>query len=321
MSLKDKIMKIPLRDLLNLKTIADMIRPFYINDPYAKIISKNIFDAGLSLCGFFRNKKGCLILFGEDEYSYLQRLEAKQRYDKLQEFVYDQECAGIIFLKDCIPDEIRAVPLKDKNCNILFSCLDREKTKTIISEILEETLAPVIKKHGVLMDIYGVGVFLTGESGIGKSELALDLISRGHRLVADNIVEIRKIRFDKLRGQSPLELRGCILIKGLGIVNVHKLFGIISTRTVKRIEMVINLILNDDFSSKEYFGAEDSFIEYFDVQLPQRTIPVARGRDMAKIIEVATRDYMMRRKGIIPSHDYEHQRQDLLQDIYNELKG
>ncbi len=312
-------MHITLKELLEIKEISEILKPFCIKEPSAVIGSNRLFSVGLALSGIFRDKPENLMLFGEDEYSYIQSLDPENSCQRLQRLLSEQKCAGMIFLKGCMPDFLSSGG--KQSGNIMISEQGWEKTATIVSEILDELLAPVMTKHGVFMDIYGVGVLLTGESGIGKSELALDLISRGHRLVADDVVEIRKIRFDKIKGQAPNVLKGYIQIKGLGIINVEKLFGIISTRSSKRIEMVIKLIEDDDFTSVQYLGTEECFTSYFDVSLPLKTIPVARGRDMAKIIEVATRDFMMKRKGVNQSVDFEHHRRDILQEFYNELKG
>lgn len=317
-------MQIILKDLLNIREISEILSPFYINNPSSVISSKRIFNAGLGLAGYCSNDKlNNLTAFGIDEYAYVCSLTEDRGIKALNDLLGSQPCAAMIFLKDCIPEWFRHKTSFEGKCNILFSDQDWEKTNTIISEILEELLAPVMTRHAVLMDIYGVGVLLTGESGIGKSELALDLISRGHRLVADDVVEIKKIRFDKVRGKAPDVLKGYIQIKGIGIINVNKLFGIVSTRNTKRIEMVIRLIKSDDFVSDQYLGTDESFISYFDVELPYRTIPVARGRDMAKIIEVATRDFMIKRKGIIYSNlnENESRKRDLIQEIHEELKN
>ncbi len=312
-------MHILLKELLNIEEIASIIELLHLHNPESVISSPGIRCSGLSLAGSYKDCPESLLLFGEDEYSYIQSMEAGRARDVIKQFISRQDCAGIIFAKDCIPGTISSI--SSPEANLLASKRGWEATMTIISEALEELLAPVMTRHGVFMDIYGVGVLLTGESGIGKSELALDLISRGHRLVADDVVEIKKVRFDKIKGQSPPVLKGYIQIKGLGIINVEKLFGIVSTRGIKRIEMVIKLIEDDDFSSVQHLGTEESFTEYFDVSLPLKTIPVARGRDMAKIIEVATRDYMMKRKGIHQSADFQNQRKDILQEIQKDIKG
>ena len=174
-----------------------------------------------------------------------------------------------------------------------------------LNQFLEDHLAPSISLHGVLIDVYGIGVLILGQSGIGKSETALDLVLRGHRLVADDIVEIRK------RGQRTLIGKGAEMIKyhmeirGLGIINIKDLFGIASIRDRKKIELVIELVEWDPNQDYDRLGLEEETYTILGVEVPHLTIPVRPGRNLTTIIEVAARNQLLKIKGYHSARDFQ----------------
>jgi HPr kinase/phosphorylase len=152
--------------------------------------------------------------------------------------------------------------------------------------------------HGVLMDILGLGVLIVGESGIGKSECALDLVVRGHRLVADDAVQVHRRGETVLIGTCPELTRHHMEIHGLGIINVHELFGVASTRRSKRLELVVELQRRDVARDDDRLGIEERYYDLFDVKLPFVSMPVAPGRNLAILVEVAARAQLLRSRGL-----------------------
>jgi HPr kinase/phosphorylase len=166
-----------------------------------------------------------------------------------------------------------------------------------LTSLLEDSLAERTVLHAVLMDILGLGVLIVGESGIGKSECALDLIVRGHRLVADDTVEIRRRSETILIGTCPDLTRHHMELRGLGLINVKELFGIASTRSSKRVELVVHLERWDDSREYERLGLDDDFYEVLGLRVPLIQMPVAPGRNIAILVEVAARNQLLRSRG------------------------
>ena len=186
---------------------------------------------------------------------------------------------------------------KKHNITILLSPMP---TSTIISSVityLKEALAPRISRHGVLVEAYGEGVLITGESGIGKSEAALELVKRGHRLIADDAVEIRKVSSNSIMGTSPELIRNYIELRGIGIINVAKLFGIGAIKKDNEINLVINIVPWNTHENYDRMGLEDHYTEILGVNIPMYTIPLSPGRNLAMIIEVAAMNNRQRRIG------------------------
>jgi HPr kinase/phosphorylase len=176
----------------------------------------------------------------------------------------------------------------------------KEVTSNIISAIisyLTSAMAPRITRHGVLMDVIGEGILLIGESGIGKSEAAMELIKRGHRLVADDAVEIRRISGNTLVGTAPELIRNYIELRGIGIVNVARLFGMGAVRSDKKIDLVVNIVPWDNHAVYDRLGLEDQYMDILGVKVPMYTIPITPGRNLAVIMEVAAVNNRQRKMG------------------------
>lgn len=168
---------------------------------------------------------------------------------------------------------------------------------------LDEKLAPQITIHGDLVDVYGIGILLLGESGIGKSETALELIKRGHRLVSDDAVEIRKISEETLQGSSPEIIRHFIEIRGIGILDIRRLYGVGSVRNSMNIDLVIQLEEWDEEKYYDRLGLEDDYVKFLDVKVPKLTIPVRPGRNLAIIVEVAAMNHRQKQMGYNAAHE------------------
>ena len=225
-------------------------------------------------------------LIGYVEYTFLERLSAERKeeiYDKLLE----HELPCVIYSRNLQPDELMMKKAIEKGVPIFST---EKTTSSFMAEIikwLNVELAPCISIHGVLVDVYGVGVLIRGESGVGKSEAALELIKRGHRLVTDDVVEIRKVSDDTLVGTAPDITRHLIELRGIGIVDVKTLFGVQSVRETQTIDMVITLEEWDREKEYDRFGLEQQYTEFLGNKVVCHTIPIRPGRNLAIIVESA----------------------------------
>jgi HPr kinase/phosphorylase len=252
---------------------------------------------GLAIAGIDEDlPSGRVLVFGESEIRYLERLAPAERTNALRQlFRRDLPCimvtGGIDSPAELTTEAERAgVPL-------LRTALATPVAIARLTVRLEDRLAPRETRHGVLIDILGLGVLLTGESGIGKSECALDLIGRGHRLVADDTVEIRCRGEAVLIGTCPELARHHVEVRGLGLVNVTDLFGVSATRSSKRVELIVRLERWE--SSREYdrLGLDVDAEEILGVRVPLVTMPVGPGRNLAMLVEVAARNQLLRQRG------------------------
>lgn len=183
-----------------------------------------------------------------------------------------------------------------------------------LTNYLESKLAPTTAIHGVLVDIYGVGVLITGKSGVGKSETALELVKRGHRLVADDCVEIRQEDMDTLIGNSPDLIEHLLEIRGLGIINVMTLFGAGAVRSHKRITLCINLELWDKAKQYDRLGLDEEKMKIIDTEITKLTVPVRPGRNLAVIIEVAAMNFRLKRMGVNAAEQFTNRLSDVIED-------
>ena len=186
----------------------------------------------------------------------------------------------------------------------------QEPTGVVINSViayLKDALAPSITRHGVLMEIYGEGLLLIGESGIGKSEAAVELLKRGHRLIADDAVDIRKVSEDTLVGTAPELIRNYVELRGIGIINVAKLFGMGAVRAENDIDLVVNVVPWNTQEVYDRLGLEDQFMEILGVKIPMNTIPITPGRNLAVILEVAAMNNRQRKMGYNPALEFTQQ--------------
>jgi HPr kinase/phosphorylase len=203
----------------------------------------------------------------------------------------------LLIARDLEPDPQCLEMAKKHNVTVLRSA---EATSTIVSAIiayLGSALASSITRHGVLVEVYGEGLLLLGESGIGKSETAVELLKRGHRLIADDAVEIRRISGSTLVGTAPELIRNYVELRGIGIINVAKLFGMGAVKAENMIDLVVNIVPWDKQSTKDRMGVDEDYMEILGVQIPMNTIPVTPGRNLAVILEVAAMNNRQRKMG------------------------
>ena len=236
-----------------------------------------------------------LQVIGKAEVTYLKSLTEEQRrkcFDDL--FLYDIPALVISRGLDCFPECLESAVEHEK------TILRTEETTVDFTshaiEYLNRALAPCVTRHGVLLDIYGEGVMITGDSGVGKSETAIELIMRGHRLVADDAVELRRIS-NQLIGTAPEVIRHYIELRGIGVIDVRQLFGMRTVKTESQLDLIVHLEPWDQTKFYDRLGIEDHFTEIMDVKVPIVTIPVRPGRNLASIVEVAALNNRHRRYG------------------------
>jgi HPr kinase/phosphorylase len=252
---------------------------------------------GLALAGFDEYlRAGRVLIFGESEIRYLERMTSAARVATLRQLLLrDLPCVMITMGLDGPPE--LAAEAERVGVPLLRTALATPIAIARLTTLLEDQLAPRELQHGVLLDILGLGVLLVGESGIGKSECALDLVVRGHRLVADDTVEIRCRGQAVLIGTCPELTRHHVEIRGLGLVNVTELFGVSATRSSKRIELVVRLERWEAGREYDRLGLDPEAIAILGIQVPMVTMPVAPGRNVAMLVEVAARHQLLRSRG------------------------
>jgi HPr kinase/phosphorylase len=262
-----------------------------------RITSPYIQKTGLALAGFHEYlKPGRVLIFGESEIRYLESLETSVRINSLRlALTLDFPC--VLITGGFTPAAEVVVEADRVNLPLLKTPVATPTAIAKLTAFLEDWLAERTVMHAVLMDLLGLGVLITGESGIGKSECALDLIVRGHRLVADDTVDIRRRAESILIGTCPELTRHHMELRGLGVINVKDLFGIASTRSSKRVELVVQLERWDPKREYERLGLDDEFLEILGLRVPLIRMPVGPGRSIAILVEVAARNQLLRSRG------------------------
>lgn len=261
------------------------------------ITTPNINRPALQLAGYFDHFASDRVqIIGYVEYTYLKHLSVEQRLPVYEKFL-SSEIPCVIFSSATEPDEeFLQLAIKYKK-PLLATAQETSPFMAEIIRVLSTMLAQCISIHGVLVDVYGEGVLLMGESGIGKSEAALELVKRGHRLVTDDVVEIRKVDEETLIGRSPAITRHFIELRGIGIVDVKELFGVSSIRESKQIDMVIRL--EDWDKDKEYdrLGLTEEYTEFLGTKIVCHSLPVRPGRNLAVIVETAAANHRQKKLG------------------------
>ena len=261
------------------------------------ITSPHIQKTGLALAGFHEYlRPGRVLIFGESEIRYLESLEPAGRITSLRlALTLDFPC--VLITGGFPPPAELLIEAERARVPLLKTAVVTPTAIAKLSSMLEDSLAERTMIHAVLMDVLGLGVLIAGESGIGKSECALDLIVRGHRLVADDTVEVRRRQETVLIGACPELTRHHMELRGLGVINVKELFGIASTRSSKRVELVVQLERWVPTREYERLGLDDTFHEILGLRVPLLKMPVAPGRNIAILVEVAARNQLLRQRG------------------------
>jgi HPr kinase/phosphorylase len=252
---------------------------------------------GLALSGFDAYlRPGRVLVFGTSEVRYLETLSVEEREVALRR-VFSHPLPCLLVTGGATPPPETVAEADRAGVPLLRSRTPTPDAISRLSAVLDAYLAARGMVHGVLMDILGLGVLVVGESGIGKSECALDLVVRGHRLVADDTVELRCRAQSFLIGTCPELTRHHMEIRGLGLINVQDLFGVASTRSSKRVELVVQLERWEHGREYDRLGLDDEFYEMLGARIPMIRMPVAPGRNVAILVEVAARNQLLRARG------------------------
>ena len=272
-----------------------------------RLTVEDVARPGLQLAGYFDHFAPMrLQVIGNVEVSYVSKLSAAERavtFDRL----FSYKFPALLIARNIEPDEQCLEMAKKHNVTLLRSSETTSKIISAIITYLGAALAPRITRHGVLMEVYGEGVLIIGESGMGKSETAVELLKRGHRLIADDAVEIRRISGNVLMGTAPALVRNYVELRGIGIINVAKLFGMGAVKAENEINLVVNIVPWKNDEMYDRLGLEDHYMEILGVDVPMNTIPVTPGRNLAVILEVAAMNNRQRKMGYNPAKEFTEQ--------------
>lgn len=268
------------------------------------ITTSDISRPGLEMAGYFTHYPASRMqLLGKTELSFFEMLPKKDKIDRMKKLC-SPNTPGIVISRHLeVPEELVQAS-NEKHVPVLKTNLSTTKFSSRLTNFLESKLAPTTAVHGVLVDVYGIGVMLIGKSGVGKSETALELVKKGHRLVADDCVEIRQESENLLIGSPPPLLEHLLEIRGIGIIDIMTLFGASAVRPYKRVTLVIELEDWDETKAYDRLGLDEEKMRIIDTDLTKLTIPVQPGRNVSVIIEVAAMNYRLKKMGINAAEEF-----------------
>jgi len=298
---------------LDLLTPAEEALSRAVDDP-------DISSPGLALAGFtMRFRDGRMQVFGETEMTYLAELDSATCRTRL-EVLFEQPIPAVFVTKGQHVPELFLEIATRKSIPVIRTNLSTKDFYRRIKPYLEVALAPTTTLHGSLADVYGVGLLFMGRSGIGKSECVLDLIERGHRLVADDLVLTSKRGNDLLMGRGHELQRHHMEIRGVGIIDVQALFGIRAIRQQKRIEVVVQLEDWDDTHSYDRTGLDGDVLEILDVELPKVTVPLNPGKNITVICEVVAMNHLLKYAGVDSAEGFDRRLREVLRPVREYLE-
>ncbi|TCP24887.1 Hpr(Ser) kinase/phosphatase [Scopulibacillus darangshiensis] len=279
-----------------------------------EIVTSDISRPGLEMAGFFTYYPAeRMQLLGKTELSFFGALSKEDRLERTAKLCSDETPCIVVSRGLDIPQELIDAA-HASNVPLLSSSLKTTRLSGLVTNYLETRLAPMTSVHGVLVDVYGVGVLLTGDSGVGKSETALELVKRGHRLVADDSVEIRQAGENELVGNAPELIQHLLEIRGLGIINVMTLFGAGAVRNYKKVSLIIHLEFWNPEKMYDRLGLEEDHTQMVDTPLPRLTLPVRPGRNLAVIVEVASMNFRLKKMGVHAAKQFSDRLNDALKE-------
>ena len=259
---------------------------------------------GLALAGFYEAFEGLRIqLMGNAEYFYLQSLSEEDRRKTLERFI-DAKPVAVLYTTGHEVDETVLERAKLRGVPVLRTPIKTSPIMASLISMLNTNLAPRITRHGGLVEVYGEGLLLLGDSGVGKSETAIELIKRGHRLIADDAVEIKRVSDRTLVGSAPEMIRHYVELRGIGIVDVRRLFGMGAVKLTERIDLVIQLENWIEGKMYDRLGMDEEYIDILGIKVPSITVPVRPGRNLAIILEIAAMNNRQKRMGYNTAEEF-----------------
>ena len=272
-----------------------------------EIMVEEVSRPGLQLAGFFNHFEPLrLQVIGNVESAYISELSHERLLEVFSE-MFSKKIPALIFARNIEPTP-ECLEMAKKYDVTVLRCL--ESTSYIVSSLityLKSALAPRITRHGVLVEVYGEGLLLMGESGIGKSETAVELLKRGHRLIADDAVELKKISSHELLGSPPAVLKHYVELRGVGVINVARLFGMGAVKDCANVDLIVNMVPWRDGEEYDRLGLETHYTEILDVKIPSITVPITPGRNLAVILETAAMNNRQKYMGFNAAKEFTEQ--------------
>ncbi len=263
-----------------------------------EITTADVLRPGFQLAsGFFEYfDKNRILLYGKMENAYLESISSEERR-KTCEKLFAQGSPALVLTRGLTPSAEMLETAKAAGIPLLGTEENTSYFMAALIASLNVHLAPEISRHGVLVEVYGEGILMLGESGVGKSETAIELLKRGHRLVADDAVNIKKVSSKSLVGSSPAVIKHFVEIRGIGIVDIQKIFGMGAVKDTEKIDLILNLELWKQGKEYERLGLDDEYTEILGIKIPSITVPVKTGRNLAVIVEVAAMNHRQKKMG------------------------
>jgi len=286
---------VPLRSIIKEFSLEEIYVPENIEE--IQVTTNELNRPGLQLAGFFDHfEESRVQIIGKAEYHYLLDMTSEQRTKSFSDFfAHNVVCVIFSSQLDIFPEAVESA--KKYGTPVLRSASGTSHLIAALIASLNLSLAPRITRHGVLVEVYGEGILILGDSGIGKSEIAIELVKRGHRLIADDAVEIKRVSDKTLVGQAPELIRHYIELRGIGIVDVRRLFGMGSIKITEKIDLVVNLEPWQQGKFYERVGLDTEYTDIMGIKVPSITIPVNPGRNLAVVLEIAAMNNRQKKMG------------------------
>ena len=299
--------------------LSELIEDFQLEvifpgSPDAEIITAEVNRPGLPLTGFTDLYQPDRIqVIGREEHAYLRMLGDSERIRNLELFL-KAEPSCVIFSSSLEPHPIFLEIAEKYNVPVLRTAVRTSEFMSSLISTLRIKLAPKITRHGVMVEVYGIGILILGDSGIGKSETAIELVKRGHRLIADDAVEIRRVSAKTLVANAPEIIRHYVELRGIGIIDVRRIFGIGAVKDTEKINMIIKMEHWIEGKTYDRLGLENDVTKIMDVELPSLTIPVRPGRNLAVIIEIAAMNQRQKEMGFNTAVEFNNRLMKMMQE-------
>ncbi len=286
---------------VNLKKLVDEfgLEIIFKSDDYddVKVVNNEVNRPSLQIAGFFDYFDNTRVqVIGKVEISYINKMTSEEKTRSLEK-LFEQKLPVVIVTRDMeIPDEMYKLAEK-YNTTLARTKMPTSRFVSALIAFLNIELAPRMTTHGVLVEVYGEGVLLLGDSGVGKSETAIELVKRGHRLVADDAVEVKRVSDKSLLGSAPDIIRHFIELRGIGIIDVKMIFGMGAVKNTEKIDLIINLEVWQSKKQYDRLGLTTQYTELLGIKIPSLTIPVKPGRNLAVVVEVAAMNHRQKKMG------------------------